>query len=46
MGTTGLILGIAGIVGCIGCMAMIPVVCKKYQKKRTALLKQIENEDI
>lgn len=46
MGTTGLILGIAGIVGCIGCAAMIPVVCKRYQKKRAALLKQIENEDI
>ena len=46
MGTTGLILGIAGIVGCIGCTAMIPVVCKTYQKKRAALLKQIENEDI
>lgn len=46
MGTTGLILGITGIVGCIGCAAMIPVVCKKYQKKGAALLKQIENEDI
>lgn len=46
MGSAGLILGITGIAGCLGCGLLIPVVCRRYRKKRRELLHKIENEEL